>query len=80
MGPRLPSHCHEKGDDGLYTLTIQLPAGDYEFKVALNGDWKVNYGSDGAQDGPNYKFSLTADSSVTFSYNPETLLVEVITQ
>jgi maltose-binding protein MalE len=78
--PACPATAMVKGDDGLYTLTVQLVTGDYEFKVALNGDWKVNYGSDGAQDGPNYKFSLTADSSVTFTYNPETKLVEVKTQ
>jgi alpha-amylase len=43
----------------------------------LNGDWGVNYGSDGAQDGPNYALSLPADSTVTFVYDPETHLVEV---
>lgn len=66
-----------KGDDGLYRLTVTLPAGEYEYKVALDGAWTVNYGSDGAQDGPNYTLSLAADSEVTFTYNPETKLVEV---
>jgi arabinogalactan oligomer / maltooligosaccharide transport system substrate-binding protein len=66
-----------EGDDGLFTLVAEIPAGDYEFKVALNGDWGVNYGSDGAQDGPNYALSLPADSTVTFVYDPETHLVEV---
>lgn len=51
------------GDDGLYTLTIQLPAGDYEFKVALDGAWTVNFGSDGKQDGPNYPLKLAADGT-----------------
>lgn len=66
-----------KGDDGLYRLTVTLPAGEYEYKVALDGAWTVNYGSDGAQDGPNYTLSLAAESEVTFTYNPETKLVEV---
>lgn len=70
----------EQGDDGMYQLTIDIPAGEYEFKVALDGDWTVNYGSDGAQDGPNYPLSLAADSSVTFTYDPETHLVEVTTE
>lgn len=70
----------EEGDDGLYTLVVELPAGDYEFKVALDGDWTVNYGSDGAQDGPNYTLSLTEDATVTFTYDPETHLVEVATE
>ena len=66
-----------EGDDGMYTLTVDLPAGEYEFKVALDGDWGVNYGSDGAQDGPNYPLVLDADSTVTFVYDPETHLVEM---
>jgi arabinogalactan oligomer/maltooligosaccharide transport system substrate-binding protein len=65
-----------EGEDGLFTLVVELPAGDYEFKVALNGDWGINYGSDGEQDGPNYLLSLAADSTVTFTYDPETHLVE----
>jgi maltose-binding protein MalE len=69
-----------EGEDGLFTLTVDLTAGDYEFKVALDGAWTVNYGSDGAQDGPNYTFSLAADSTVTFTYDPETHLVEIATE
>lgn len=66
------------GDDGLYTLTIQLPAGDYEFKVALDGAWTVNFGSDGKQDGPNYPLKLAADGTVTFTYDPATQLVTIV--
>lgn len=78
--PACEATAMKKGDDGLYTLTIELPAGEYEFKVALDGAWTVNYGSDGAQDGPNYKLSLAADGNVTFTYNPETHLVEIKTE
>ena len=69
-----------EGDDGMYTLTVQLAAGDYEFKVALDGAWTTNYGSDGEQDGPNYTFSMPADGSVTFTYDPETHLVDIAIQ
>ncbi len=78
--PACQATAMQEGDDGLYTLVAELPAGDYEFKVALDGDWTVNYGSDGAQDGPNYTLSLGADSTVTFTYDPETHLVEVTTE
>ena len=78
--PACEATAMEEGDDGLYTLTVDVPAGDWEFKVALDGDWTVNYGSDGAQDGPNYTLSLAADSTVTFTYDPETHLVEVATE
>jgi maltose-binding protein MalE len=74
--PACASSAMEEGDDGLFTATFDLPADDYEFKVALDGSWTVNYGSDGAQDGPNYALSLAADSTVTFTYDPETHLVE----
>jgi len=75
--PACEASAMVEGDDGLYRLTVDLTAGDYEFKVALDGDWSVNYGSDGAQDGPNYTFTLDADSTVTFTYDPETHLVEI---
>jgi maltose/maltodextrin transport system substrate-binding protein/arabinogalactan oligomer/maltooligosaccharide transport system substrate-binding protein len=68
-----------QGDDGkLHSGPFSLKAGDYEFKVALDGSWTTNYGSDGAQDGPNYKITLTADGTVEFVYDPETKLVEAI--
>jgi arabinogalactan oligomer/maltooligosaccharide transport system substrate-binding protein len=75
--PACDATAMTEGEDGLFTLTVELPAGDYEFKVALNGDWAVNYGSDGAQDGPNYILSLAADGTVTFTYNPDDHMVEV---
>jgi len=69
------------GDDGKYhSGPFTLPAGDYEYKVALDGSWTTNYGSDGAQDGPNYTLSLTAETNVSFVYDPATKLVEVVTE
>ena len=50
--------------DGTYSATFDLPAGDYEAKVALDGAWTENYGVDGELDGENYTFSLAADGSV----------------
>jgi hypothetical protein len=78
--PACEATAMELGDDGLYRLTVELPAGDYEFKVALDGAWTVNYGSDGAQDGPNYTMSLAAAGTVTFTYSPETHLVEWVVE
>ncbi len=78
--PACEATAMTEGADGLYTLTVELPAGDYEYKVALDGAWTVNYGSDGAQDGPNYALSLPADGTVTFTYDPETHLVEAVTE
>jgi hypothetical protein len=66
-----------KGGDGLFTASHDLPAGNYEAKVALDGAWTVNYGVDGVQDGPNFAFSLAADGTVTFSYDPATHILTI---
>ena len=66
-----------EGDDGLWTSSHDLPAGDYEGKVALNGAWTTNYGVDGEADGPNYTFSLASDGTVTFSYDPESHILTI---
>ena len=69
------------GDDGLWQSgPFNLTAGDYEFKIALDGSWTTNYGSDGAQDGPNYTLTLDSDSAVSFVYDPETKLVEAVVE
>ncbi len=57
---------------GIYNFTVTLPAGEYEYKVALNGGWDENYGAEGARDGANIPLSLAEETEVTFSYNDET--------
>jgi maltose-binding protein MalE len=69
-----------QGDDGLWTGTFELPAGEYQAKVAMDGGWTLNYGVDGVQDGDNYTFTLAADGTVTFTYDPETNLLEIVTE
>ncbi len=54
---------------GTWSGTFDLPAGEYEFKVAIDGDWIVNFGADGALGGDNIPLSLEADSTVTFVYD-----------
>jgi arabinogalactan oligomer / maltooligosaccharide transport system substrate-binding protein len=68
-----------QSDDGLWRSgPFTLPAGDYEYKVAMDGGWDTNYGVDGAPGGDNYKVTLDAESSVSFVYDPETKLVEIV--
>lgn len=61
--------------DGIYTITLTIPAGDYEYKVAMNGGWDENYGVDGAAGGDNLKLSLAEESTVTFTYDDNTHIV-----
>jgi pullulanase-type alpha-1,6-glucosidase len=59
------------GDDGLWRGTFDLPAGDYEYKVAVGGSWAVNYGVDGEPDGANLRYSH-GGGPVTFTWDPDT--------
>ena len=43
--------------DGIYAGTFDVPAGDYEYKVALNGSWDVNYGANGEPNGGNIAYT-----------------------
>jgi len=75
----LRSWLQDVDGDGVYTfVTTAIPAGDYEAKVALNLTWDLNYGADGAQDGPNLTFNVPADGTeVTFSFDSATNLLTI---
>ncbi len=56
------------GSPGLYQATFDVPAGDFEVKVALNGSFDENYGAGGAPGGAN--IAVTAPGGpVTFTYD-----------
>ncbi|HEX6386730.1 MAG TPA: pullulanase-type alpha-1,6-glucosidase, partial [Anaerolineae bacterium] len=56
-------------EDQLWYAGFDLPAGDYEYKVALNGTWDVNFGLNAERDGPNIPLSLAEDTTVTFFFD-----------
>jgi maltose/maltodextrin transport system substrate-binding protein/arabinogalactan oligomer/maltooligosaccharide transport system substrate-binding protein len=71
----------KKGDDGKFASgPFKLKAGEYLFKVALDGSWTTNFGSDGKQDGPNYKVKLDKDGEISFVFDPATNLLTVTTK
>ena len=59
------------GND-FYEYEADLPAGDYFYKISVNGSWAENYGLHGAFDGPNIQFSLPKAAHVVFYYNDKT--------
>ncbi|NMR18984.1 pullulanase-type alpha-1,6-glucosidase [Cellulomonas fimi] len=63
-----------KRADGIWSRTFLVPPGSYEYKIALNGSWALNYGAGGVQDGPNVAYTVTGDApqQVTFYYDPVT--------
>jgi cyclomaltodextrinase len=58
--------------NGVFTFTGKLPAGEYEYKIAIDGSWKENYGQGGKQDGPNIPIKIEQEQEVTFYYNDNT--------
>ena len=60
-----------KRADGIYSGTFDIPAGDYEYKVAINGTWDVNYGAGGVLNGSNVTYTATG-GPVTFYFDPRT--------
>ncbi|WP_189350385.1 pullulanase-type alpha-1,6-glucosidase [Zhihengliuella salsuginis] len=60
---------------GVYAGTFDLPAGDYEYKVAVNGSWETNYGADGAPGGANIAYSHSG-GPVTFYFDPRTSIAQ----
>lgn len=49
-----------------------VPAGSWEFKVALDGGWTVNYGDHATLDGPNLTLDLATPTTVSFYYSDAT--------
>lgn len=67
----LASWLQDPDGDGNYTfMTLAIPAGEYEAKVAINQSWAENYGDGGAKDGANMPFQVPADDTlVSFLYD-----------
>jgi hypothetical protein len=65
----------EDQGEGMFSATFVLPAGEYEYKVAMDGGWAENYGADGVLDGPNIALSLSEETEVIFTYDDNTYVV-----
>ncbi|WP_313556315.1 pullulanase-type alpha-1,6-glucosidase [Miniimonas arenae] len=57
------------GTDGIWSGTFDLPAGDYEYKIAVNGSWDVSFGAGGVPSGANVAYSH-AGGAITFFFDP----------
>jgi pullulanase-type alpha-1,6-glucosidase len=62
------------GSPGVFRATFDVPAGAYEYKVALNNSWDENYGAGGVSGGAN--IAMTAPGgAVTFTYDHATHVI-----
>jgi alpha-amylase len=74
------SHLTFDTNDGLWKGTFNLPPNppgeNYEYKVAINDSWDVNYGAGGAAGGSNIPLTVpTGTTSVTFVWDQVTHVV-----
>lgn len=61
----------------IYEFTTVLPAGSYEFKVAINETWEENYGQNGEPDGPNIKLIVkNSYTKLNFIFDYKTKKIE----
>jgi Pullulanase X25 domain len=59
-------------NDDVWEGTFTLPAGQWQYKVALNGSFDANYGANTTPDGPNITLVLATDMAVKFYYDNKT--------
>ncbi|WLD92769.1 alpha-amylase family glycosyl hydrolase [Alkalihalobacillus sp. AL-G] len=67
-------------ENGMYYLKKILPAGTYEYKIAINGSWNENYGANGERGGSNITFTLNEEKEVLFVYNDQSHIVTTMTE
>jgi len=62
-----------RSNDDVWSTTLTLQAGSYEYKAALNKSWDVNYGAGAVPGGPNIALTVPANgTNVTFYYDNAT--------
>ena len=59
------------GEPGVFRATFTVPAGGFEYKVAINESFAENYGAGGAAGGANIPLTATG-GAVTFTYSHST--------
>ncbi|HEY5247814.1 MAG TPA: alpha-amylase family glycosyl hydrolase, partial [Dermatophilaceae bacterium] len=61
-----------EGDSTAYSKELEVPAGTFVFKVAINKTWDESYGADGARGGADIPLVLAGPARLKFSYDDVT--------
>lgn len=56
-------------DYDIWEGTFEIPAGDYYYKVALNGGWDTNYGAFADPGGSDIPLNIAEDTTITFIFD-----------
>ncbi len=63
------THLGYDGEDTVWQGVFNIPAGNWEYKAALNDSWDENYGANAQRNGPNIGLNLGAATNVKFYYS-----------
>jgi glycosidase/fibronectin type 3 domain-containing protein len=64
------SHLAFDAQDGVWQGVWTIPAGNWEYKVALNNSWDENYGAGAQFNGGNISLSLDQETQIKFYFDP----------
>ena len=56
------SHLTFNTNNGLWEDAFQIDPGNYDYKVAVDNSWDVNYGAGGAAGGSNIAISIPSET------------------
>src|SRR2546427_8845215 len=71
--PACPAtHLTYDASDDVWQGTFSLPAGNYQYKAALNDSWDENYGLHAQPNGSNVPLDLPSSTNVKFYYDHKT--------
>ncbi|HET9590127.1 MAG TPA: alpha-amylase family glycosyl hydrolase [Anaerolineales bacterium] len=66
------THLSYDAADDVWQGVFAVPAGNWEYKAALNNSWDENYGGNAQQNGDNIALNLASPASVKFYYSHNT--------
>ncbi len=66
------THLTGNAEDDVWQGTFTVPAGNWEYKAALNDGWDENYGVNATAGGANIPTNLAAETAVKFYYDHKT--------
>lgn len=72
----LRSWLQDIDGDGIYSLTAQLPDGDYSTVIAINESFDESYGLGGVAKGANIDFTVS-NRSATFCYDSKSHILDI---
>lgn len=66
------THLTYDESDGVWQGMFNIPAGSWEYRVALNDSWDESYGANANRNGANIYLNLSEPATVKFYYDHET--------